>query len=122
MIYQLLQILLSFVTIFYCVYGDNNVSRKTDQRTQNLGVNLVGSAGVVGIGLQICLNSVKIHKNKIIRTEDSREMGAKYINEIDLDSRKECLRLCCETEQCDVFVFEEKVSLHLQQNLFFLIY
>jgi hypothetical protein len=37
-------------------------------------------------------------------------MGAKYLNEIDLSSREECLRLCCETSTCDVFVFEEKVS------------
>ncbi|XP_044731825.1 nuclear transcription factor Y subunit beta [Chrysoperla carnea] len=35
-------------------------------------------------------------------------MGAKYLNEIDLGSREECLRLCCETDNCDVFVFEEK--------------
>ncbi|KAJ8909514.1 hypothetical protein NQ315_010827 [Exocentrus adspersus] len=37
-------------------------------------------------------------------------MGAKYLNEIDLGSREECLRLCCETDNCDVFVFEEKNS------------
>ncbi|GLV41935.1 uncharacterized protein CBL_00397 [Carabus blaptoides fortunei] len=35
-------------------------------------------------------------------------MGAKYLNEIDLGSREECLRLCCETDTCDVFVYEEK--------------
>ncbi|XP_012266776.2 uncharacterized protein LOC105692274 [Athalia rosae] len=93
MFYRILHILLSFVTIFYCVNGEN-VSRKSDRRAD--------------VNLQLCVESFDIHKDKIIRTEDSREMGAKYINEIDLDSRKECLRLCCETEQCDVFVFEEK--------------
>ncbi|XP_046737974.1 uncharacterized protein LOC124406582 isoform X2 [Diprion similis] len=93
MFYQVLRILLSFVTIFYCVNGEN-VPQKNDKR--------------VDIDLQMCVESFDVHKNKIIRTEDSQEMGAKYINEIDLDSRKECLRLCCETEQCDVFVFEEK--------------
>ena len=58
---------------------------------------------------QACLNNFEIHTDKIIRTQDSRNMGAKYINEIDVSSREDCLRLCCETEYCDVFVFEEKV-------------
>lgn len=61
------------------------------------------------IDLQTCINNFDIHTDKIIRTQDSRDMGAKYLNEIDLGSREECLRLCCETENCDVFVFEEKV-------------
>ncbi|XP_065155908.1 uncharacterized protein [Atheta coriaria] len=55
-----------------------------------------------------CIENFDIHKDKIIRTTDSRAMGAKYLNEMDLDSREECLRLCCETENCDVFVYEEK--------------
>lgn len=62
------------------------------------------------IDLQTCIDNFDIHKDKIIRTQDSRAMGAKYLNEIDLDSRVECLRLCCETENCDVFVYEEKVK------------
>lgn len=37
-------------------------------------------------------------------------MGAKFLDNADLGSREECLRLCCETDGCDVFVFEEKVS------------
>lgn len=63
------------------------------------------------IDLQTCIDNFDIHKDKIIRTQDSRNMGAKYLNEIDLGSREECLRLCCETETCDVFVYEEKVSI-----------
>ncbi|KAF5279173.1 hypothetical protein FQR65_LT03420 [Abscondita terminalis] len=62
------------------------------------------------IDLQTCLENFNVHKDKIIRTQDSKNMGAKYINEIDLGSREECMRLCCETENCDVFVFEEKNS------------
>ncbi|CAH1101669.1 unnamed protein product [Psylliodes chrysocephalus] len=60
------------------------------------------------IDLQTCINKFNLHKDKIIRTQDSQNMGAKYLNEIDLGSREECLHLCCETENCDVFVFEEK--------------
>lgn len=58
---------------------------------------------------QTCLENFEIRNDKIIRTQDSREMGAKYITEFDLSSREECLRACCGTETCDVFVFEEKV-------------
>lgn len=61
------------------------------------------------VDLKTCIDNFAVHKDKIIRTQDSRAMGAKYLNEIDLDTREECLRLCCETENCDVFVYEEKV-------------
>lgn len=50
-----------------------------------------------------------VHLNTIIRTEESRSMGAKFLDDADVSSREQCLRLCCETENCDVFVFEEKV-------------
>lgn len=53
----------------------------------------------------------------IIRTEESRAMGAKFLDHADLGSREECLRLCCETEDCDVFVFEEKVCIELNDYI-----
>lgn len=60
---------------------------------------------------QTCSENFDVHNDKIIRTQDSINMGAKYLNEDELRSRKDCLRFCCETELCDVFVFEEKVSI-----------
>jgi hypothetical protein len=72
------------------------------------------------LDLQTCVDNFDIQRDKIIRTQDSRAMGAKYINEIDLSTREECLRLCCETSTCDVFVFEERVStdiLHLTYGI-----
>ncbi|XP_028132696.1 uncharacterized protein LOC114328120 isoform X2 [Diabrotica virgifera virgifera] len=62
------------------------------------------------IDLPMCIEKFNVHRDKIIRTQDSQNMGAKYLNELDLGSREECLHLCCETENCDVFVFEEKNS------------
>ncbi|XP_063921371.1 uncharacterized protein LOC135136156 isoform X2 [Zophobas morio] len=62
------------------------------------------------IDLQTCIANFDIHRDKIIRTQDSQKMGAKYLTEFDLGTREECLRLCCETDNCDVFVFEEKNS------------
>lgn len=55
-----------------------------------------------------CVDSFDVHPDKIIRTQDSRSMGAKYLNERDVTSREDCLRMCCETPECDVFVYEEK--------------
>lgn len=37
-------------------------------------------------------------------------MGAKFIADVELMSHDQCLRLCCETEGCNVFVYEEKVT------------
>lgn len=68
------------------------------------------------VDLQTCIDNFNVHKDKIIRTQDSQKMGAKYLNEIDLGSREECLRLCCETDDCDVFVFEEKVKYNFLIN------
>jgi hypothetical protein len=59
--------------------------------------------------LQVCLDGFVVHKDKIIRTQDSRNMGAKYLTVIDVEARIDCMKWCCETEHCDVFIFEEKV-------------
>lgn len=56
------------------------------------------------------LGRFNIQREMIIRTEESRKLGAKFLDYADVGSREECLRLCCETDECDVFVFEEKVS------------
>jgi hypothetical protein len=57
-----------------------------------------------------CSARFDVQRDKIIRTEESREMGARYLSELDVGARHECLRLCCETDSCDVFVYEEKVT------------
>ena len=52
-----------------------------------------------------------ISENTIIRTKDSRALGAKFLNETSLgsDSRDKCLNLCCSFHGCNVAVYEEKV-------------
>lgn len=49
----------------------------------------------------------------IIRTEESRKLGAKFLDSAESVTKVECLHLCCETDSCDVFVFEEKVIVAL---------
>ncbi|KAK3914633.1 Low-density lipoprotein receptor-related protein 11 [Frankliniella fusca] len=62
------------------------------------------------LDLQTCVDSFDVQRDQIIRTQDSKRMGAVNLAVKDVLTRDECLRLCCETDKCDVFVFEEKQS------------
>lgn len=59
---------------------------------------------------EVCLANFQLNADTIIRTQDSRIMGAKYINETELPSKDQCLLWCCQVNGCNVIVFEEKVS------------
>lgn len=37
-------------------------------------------------------------------------MGARFIDDEEVATKDACMKLCCSTNDCDVFVFEEKVS------------
>ncbi|XP_064483906.1 uncharacterized protein LOC135396708 [Ornithodoros turicata] len=54
------------------------------------------------------LEGFQVNENRIIRTEDSRRMGAKYLNETEVGSNRDCIIWCWETTNCNVAVFEEK--------------
>lgn len=56
-----------------------------------------------------CLEKFEVSESTIIRTEDSRMLGAQFLNESDVGNREDCLSLCCATKFCNVAVFEEKV-------------
>ena len=56
-----------------------------------------------------CLEKFEVSESTIIRTEDSRMLGAQFLNESDVGNREDCLTLCCATRFCNVAVFEEKV-------------
>ncbi|KAL4715410.1 hypothetical protein ACJJTC_015181 [Scirpophaga incertulas] len=87
---------------------------------RNAQLNSTMASLVIGLALALapvlareldpraCAARFDVQRDKIIRTEESREMGARYLSELDVGSRHECLRLCCETDACDVFVYEEK--------------
>lgn len=51
-----------------------------------------------------------VKNDMIIKTAESRNLGGKFLDNADSLSKIECLHLCCETESCDVFVYEEKVG------------
>ncbi|EZA56686.1 hypothetical protein DMN91_000156 [Ooceraea biroi] len=84
------------VAVLRCAHGDTVIT--TNEKRH----------GSAASNYQMCLDSFAVHRDKIIKTQDSREMGAKYLSVLDVDSRLDCLKYCCETERCDVFIFEEK--------------
>lgn len=78
---------------------------------------VLGAVGAHELDPAACAARFDVQRDKIIRTEESREMGARYLSELDVGARRECLRLCCETDACDVFVFEEKVRNYLHSYI-----
>ncbi|XP_054153282.1 uncharacterized protein LOC128951990 [Oppia nitens] len=51
-----------------------------------------------------------INANTIIRTHDSKALGAVYLNETELPSNEDCLYWCLETSPCNLAVYEQKRS------------
>ncbi|XP_029041409.2 uncharacterized protein LOC114875376 [Osmia bicornis bicornis] len=92
---NVIQICIHLFTILYCVAGEILLN-KNEKRASFRN------------NYQMCFESFNVLENKIIRTQESRDMGAKYLKEMDVNSRSECLRFCCDTKNCDVFIFEEK--------------
>ncbi|XP_034472908.1 low-density lipoprotein receptor-related protein 11 isoform X2 [Drosophila innubila] len=60
--------------------------------------------------LESCIGHFDVHKNTIIRTGESQAIGGKYLQGLELDTLEECERLCCETDACDVYIFERKAG------------
>lgn len=50
-----------------------------------------------------------VHADTIIQTDESRAMGATFLYHVETLNRNECLEVCCQTDRCDVSIFEEKV-------------
>lgn len=71
---------------------------------------IVRTATADGGGVDGCAKRFDVHDDKIIRTEDSKKLGAKFVDSLQRRDRLGCLELCCQTARCDVFVFEEKVN------------
>jgi len=76
------------------------VQSSEDGRPERFPLNQAGT----------CLEQSEITENTIIRTKDSRALGARFLNEtsLGLNSRDQCLRLCCSFHGCNVAVYEEK--------------
>nr|CAH0105400.1 unnamed protein product [Daphnia galeata] len=89
------------------ILGDDR-SHRTGSTDGRLERSLFGSSSSTSTGS--CLEQSEISENTIIRTKDSRALGAKFLNETSLgaDARDRCLNLCCSFHGCNVAVYEEK--------------
>ena len=56
-----------------------------------------------------CLQKFETSPQTIIRTEESRNNGAVFLNVTTLDNYNLCLSSCCDTRLCNVAIFDEQV-------------
>ncbi|KZS09110.1 Uncharacterized protein APZ42_026862 [Daphnia magna] len=91
------------------ILGDDR-SHRTGNIDGRLERSLFGSSGSSSASSGICSEQSEISENTIIRTKDSRALGARFLNETSLgaDARDRCLNLCCAFHGCNVAVYEEK--------------
>ena len=57
-----------------------------------------------------CLKNFETKDNAIIKTKESQENGAQYLNETKVETFEFCLRYCCETPLCNVAVYDVQVK------------
>ena len=55
-----------------------------------------------------CLQKFETSEQTIIRTVESQKNGAVFINVTSMDSFELCLASCCETNLCNVAIFDEQ--------------
>ncbi|XP_059618369.1 uncharacterized protein LOC132262904 [Phlebotomus argentipes] len=58
----------------------------------------------------LCIGRYDVHVDTIIRTKESLKLKAVFLDETEVLNNQDCANLCCETENCDVFIYEEKVK------------
>ncbi|KAH9422111.1 AP-2 complex subunit sigma [Dermatophagoides pteronyssinus] len=94
------------------IYGideKNILSNHNESLTRNSkSVDHSSSSSTTSKGSEYFYKNFRINKNSIIKTHDSRSLGAKYLNETELSSNDECLSWCWNTTNCNLAVFEEK--------------
>ena len=88
----------------------SNCQQQQQPQQQSQFSSLDSNSGTVSPNVPNVQEKFKITKNSIIRTHDSRALGAKYLNETELSSNQDCLQWCWNTNSCNLAVFEEKVN------------
>ena len=57
-----------------------------------------------------CLDSFETSPRTIIKADESKANGALFLNETEFDSYEYCLQFCCQTDFCNVAIFDSTVS------------
>ncbi|XP_076311762.1 uncharacterized protein LOC143225729 isoform X2 [Tachypleus tridentatus] len=60
------------------------------------------------LSAEVVMDNFQINRDTIIRTQDSRALGAKYLNETELPTNEDCIYWCWKVPKCNVAVYEEK--------------
>ena len=71
---------------------------------------LIKSQGLCFDSESECLANFEISPNTIIKYSESEKKGAYFLNEKEIPTYEECLRYCCETDDCNLAVWDKKVS------------
>lgn len=97
------------------IVGDDRSQHRTGATDGRLERSLFGTSSSSGI----CSEQSEISENTIIRTKDSRALGARFLNETSLgaDARDRCINLCCSFHGCNVAVYEEKVRYYYSLSI-----
>jgi hypothetical protein len=53
---------------------------------------------------------IHVQKNRILRTKESLNKGAEYLHREVVDSARECYKLCCESDHCNLGMLSYKNS------------
>ncbi|XP_037958911.1 low-density lipoprotein receptor-related protein 11-like [Teleopsis dalmanni] len=96
--------LTAFGSLFWSRIGAVDTRQHYDNSIQSANAHHLAKR----MDLESCLGQFDVHKNTIIRTGESQAIGGKYLQGLELDTMEECQRLCCETDSCDVYIFEDK--------------
>jgi hypothetical protein len=107
----LLLLLLLTQTIAYHDDDTHNVAKRSESDVCS-GERVLAISNRHQFSILFLVDNFNIHSSTIIRTEESKAMGARFINDEEVATKNACMKLCCSTNDCDVFVFEEKVSRH----------
>lgn len=57
-----------------------------------------------------CPYNIHVKKGEIIKARESRDNGAKFLTHATVSNAKQCYRLCCEREHCDLAQMQYKNS------------
>lgn len=58
-----------------------------------------------------CLANFEISPNTIIKYSESEKKGAIFLTENEIPSYEGCLRFCCESDYCNLAVWDKKVMM-----------
>lgn len=85
-----------------------NLQKRIDYRTC-IGKSVHLKAPSKSATFESLSDRFDVHADTIIQTDESRAMGATFLYHVETLNRNECLEVCCQTDRCDVSIFEEKV-------------